>query len=85
MRSPQAFRSQHPSYVQSYKNSKTYCECLLLALELNGDDRLATLVDDLEGEVLHVRLHLSIRELATDEALCVEDSVDRVHGDLVLG
>jgi hypothetical protein len=34
--------------------------------------------------VLHVGLDLSVGELATDEALCVEDGVDGVHGDLVL-
>jgi hypothetical protein len=60
-------------------------EGLLLALELDLDDGLATLVDDLEGEVLHVGLDLSIGELAADEALGVEDGVVRVHGDLVLG
>ena len=60
-------------------------EGLVLALELDLDDRLATLVDDLEGEVLHVGLDLSIGELAANEALGVEDGVVRVHGDLVLG
>jgi hypothetical protein len=52
------------------------CEGLLLALELDLDDGLAGLVDDLEGEVLHIGLYLSIGEL--------EDCVDRIHGDLVL-
>ena len=61
------------------------CELLLLTLELNLDDGLASLVDDLEGEVLHVGLNLSIGELAADETLGVEDGVVRVHGDLVLG
>lgn len=56
-----------------------------LALELNLDDGLATAVDDLEGEVLHVGLDLGVAELASDEALGVEDCVDGVHGDLVLG
>jgi hypothetical protein len=72
-------------------------ERLLLALEFYRNDRLAPLVDDLEGEVpnevslsnavslpellLHVRLDLSICELAADEALCVEHSVDWIHGD----
>jgi hypothetical protein len=60
-------------------------EVLLLALELNLDDGLATLVDDGEGEVLHVGLDLSIGELATDQSLGVEDGVLGVHGDLVLG
>ena len=60
------------------------CEGLLLALELDLDDGLATLVNDLEGEVLHIGLDLSVLELATNEALGVENCVDGVHGDLVL-
>ena len=60
-------------------------ESLSLALELNLDNRLATLVNDLEREVLHVSLNLGVGKLATDEALGVEDGVGRVHGDLVLG
>jgi hypothetical protein len=60
-------------------------EVLLLALELNLDDGLATLVNDLEGEVLHIGLDLRIGELATDQSLGVEDGVLGVHGDLVLG
>ena len=34
--------------------------------------------------MLHVGLNLSVGELASDQALCVEDSVGRVHCDLVL-
>jgi len=60
-------------------------EVLDLALELDLSDGLATLLDDLEGEVLHVGLDLSIVELAANETLGVEDGVVRVHGDLVLG
>jgi hypothetical protein len=60
-------------------------ELLLLTLELNLDDGLATLVNDLEGEVLHVGLDLSVGKLAANETLGVEDGVVRVHGDLVLG
>ena len=60
-------------------------ELLVLALELDLDDGLAATLDDLEGEVLHIRLHLRVRELAPDQSLGVEDGVLRVHGDLVLG
>ena len=60
-------------------------EDLLLALELDLDDGLAGTIDDLEREVLHVGLDLSIAELAANEALGVEDGVVGVHGDLVLG
>jgi len=61
------------------------CEGLALALELDLDDGLAATVDDLEGEVLHVGLNLGIVELASNQPLCIEDGVDGVHGDLVLG
>jgi hypothetical protein len=60
-------------------------ELLLLALELDLDDGLSGTVDDGEGEVLHISLDLWVCELATDKTLCIEDSVGRVHGDLVLG
>lgn len=60
-------------------------EGLLLTLELDLNNGLAGLLDDLEGEVLHIGLNLSIGELATNETLGVEDGVVRVHGDLVLG
>lgn len=59
-------------------------ELLLLTLELDLDNGLATLLDDLEGEVLHVGLNLSIVELASNKTLGVKDGVDRVHGDLIL-
>jgi hypothetical protein len=42
-------------------------EVLGLALELDLGDGLAGLLDDLEGEVLHVGLDLSILELAANE------------------
>ena len=57
---------------------------LLSPLNSTSNDGLATLLDDLEGEVLHVGLDLSVGELAADESLGVEDGVVRVHGDLVL-
>lgn len=40
---------------------------LLGTVDLNLDDRLAILLDDLVGEVLHVGLNVLVRELATDE------------------
>jgi len=61
------------------------CELLDLALELDLDDWLSSLVDDLEGEVLHIGLDLCVGELATDQTLGIEDCVCWVHGDLVLG
>jgi hypothetical protein len=59
-------------------------ELLLLAAVLDLDIGLALAGQDLEGEVLHVRLHLSVVEATTDETLGVEDGVVRVHRDLVL-
>jgi len=61
-------------------------EGLLLTLELHLDDGLAgRVLLDLEGPVLHISLHLGIIKTTTDQTLGVEDSVVRVHGDLVLG
>ena len=66
-------------------NDITSYEFLGLATVLDLDVGLASLVDNLEGEVLDIGLNLSIAELATDETLSVEDGVVGVHGDLVLG
>jgi hypothetical protein len=51
---------------------------LLLALELDLDNGLATLVDNLEREVFHVALDLSVVELSADQSLGIEDGVVRV-------
>ena len=59
-------------------------EFLLLTTVLHTDVGLGALVEDGEGEVLDVALHLGVGELATDETLGVEDGVMRVHGHLVL-
>lgn len=59
-------------------------ELLGLALELDLHDGLGGLVDDLEGEVLHIRLNLGVAELAADETLGVKDGIVGIHGDLVL-
>ena len=60
-------------------------EDLSFTLVLDFDDGLATTRDDLEGPVLHVGLDGSVGELAADQALGVEDGVEGVEGDLVLG
>ena len=57
---------------------------LRLATVFDFGDGLASFRDDLEREVLYVRLDFSIIELATDEALGIEDGVVGVHRDLVL-
>lgn len=61
-----------------------WCELLDLSLEFDLHDWLAGLVDDLEGEMLHISLNLSVIELAANETFGVEDSVGGVHGDLIL-
>ena len=61
-------------------------ELLLLTLVVDLDEGLvAGAGDDLEGPVLHVGLDGSVGELAADQALGVEDGVEGVEGDLVLG
>jgi hypothetical protein len=55
------------------RNDQTH-EFLILATILDSDVWLASLVDDLEGEVLDIGLHFLIREFATDETLGVEDT-----------
>lgn len=77
--------SSLPHLSQDHGGNLLRSEGLLLALELNLDDRLAALLNNLEGEVLHIRLDLSVVELAADQTLGVEDGVVGVHGDLVLG
>ena len=57
---------------------------LRLAAVLNLNGGLATLADDLEGEVLDVGLHLGVIEFTADETLRIEDGVVGVHGNLVL-
>ncbi len=60
-------------------------EGLLAALVLDSNNGLAILGGDLVGEVLDVRLDILLRELAADETLDVEDSVEGIGGGLVLG
>ena len=56
-----------------------------LLLNLDLDSRLAALVDDLEGEVLHVTLNILVVELASDQTLDVVDGSLGVGCVLVLG
>jgi len=53
------------------RNDQTY-EFLILATILNPDVWLATLVEDLEGEVLDIGLHFRFGEFATNETLSIE-------------
>ena len=50
-----------------------------LALVLNLDDGLTTLVDDGEREVFHIGLNFGVIELASNETLSIEDGVLRVR------
>jgi hypothetical protein len=58
---------------QKERRNKTY-EIFLLATILDLDVRFASLVEDLEGEVLNIGLHFGIVELSADETLCIEDT-----------
>lgn len=61
-------------------------EFLGFTLELDADQRLAIRASfDLEGPELDILLDDGIIELSTDKSLGIEDSVDGVSGDLVLG
>ena len=51
-------------------------EFLILATVLNLNVRLATLVEDLEGEVLDIGLDFCIGEFATNETLGIEHAED---------
>ena len=53
------------------KWSGTY-EFLVLATVLNPDVRLASLIEDLEGEVLDIGLDFCVGELSTNETLGIE-------------
>jgi len=60
-------------------------EILALALELDSDVGLVTLLgDDFEWPVLHIILADGVGEASTNEPLCIEHSVLRVEGNLVL-
>ncbi len=61
----------HNQPISTKHRAQTH-KFLVLAAVLDLDVGLSTLVKDLEGEVLHIRLHFSIRKLATDETLGVE-------------
>ena len=65
------------------RTEATY-EFLLLTAVCYADVGLAALVEDSEGEVLDVGLHLGIIEFTADETLRIEDSVVGVHGNLIL-
>lgn len=70
---------------QNHRRNLLREEGLSLSLELDLDLWLATVADNVERPVLHVRLNSGVLELATDQTLGVEYSVVRVHGHLVLG
>merc|ERR1719253_1360258 len=61
-------------------------ELLLLTSGIHHNHGLVTTARlDLEGPQLDIRLHVSVRKLATDETLCIKNSVLRVACNLILG
>lgn len=60
-------------------------ELLLLSTVLDFNERTSFLVDDSEGPVGHVLLHIGIVITTTNQTLGVEDCLAGVHRRLVLG
>ena len=61
------------SQCKVVKNTEIY-KFFLLAAVVNLDVGFTALAEDLEREVLDIRLNLHIVELATNETFCVEDT-----------
>jgi len=58
----------------------------ILTLVANNNHRLLGWTrNNLEWPQFNITLNRGIRKSATNQPLCIEDGVDRVHGDLVLG
>lgn len=56
--------------------------CLPVYIDL--DARLSITANDLEWKVLHILLHISIGELASNQSLDIENGSLRVTGELIL-
>ena len=69
--------------AQNHSRNLLRRESLLLALHIYPDVRLPILVNNLEGEVLHISLDLLVSESPSDKTLGIEDGVFRVGGGLV--
>lgn len=59
------------------RNNQAY-EFFVLATILDPHIRLASFVDDFEGEVLNVGLHLGVGKFATNETFGVEDTAKTI-------
>ena len=53
-------------------------EFFLLATIFNADVGFTSLAEDLEWEMLEIRLDFGIIELASNETFCIEDTVGEV-------
>lgn len=54
-------------------------------MNIDLDTRLPITANDLEWEVLHILLNISIAELASNQSLDIENSSLWVAGELILG
>jgi hypothetical protein len=63
------------------KDEKDTYEFFLLAAVFNTDIGFAAFAEDLEREVLDIRLNLGIVELATNKMFCIENTGERVLGE----
>lgn len=59
-------------------------EILQVSLRVDLDHGLSTLVDELEGEMLDITLHIAVVECSTEQSLGVKDRVGRILRCLVL-
>jgi hypothetical protein len=62
------------SLIRGTKNQRETYEFFLLATVFNADIGFSTLAEDLEREVLDIRLNLSIVEFATNKTFCIENT-----------
>merc|ERR1719319_2172894 len=82
---PKVSLSRFLHLCQNHRGDLLRGEDLLFVLVVDLQLGLPCHVDDCEGPVLHVALHVGVAEVSTNEPLGVEDGVGGIDGHLVLG